>query len=253
MSQSKIALVTGGSRGLGKNMAIAIAKKGLDVILTYNSKKDEAFEVVREIENLGQKAAALQLNVSDSKTFELFISEVNATLKNTFGTDKIDYLVNNAGIGIYSSFAETTEEQFDTLVNIQFKGTFFLTQKALPVLANGGGIINISTGLARFSLPGYSAYASMKGAIETLTKYLAVELGSRGIRSNVVAPGAIETDFGGGVVRDNAALNQHIASQTALGRVGLPDDIGSVIAFLCTDEAKWVNAQRIEVSGGQSI
>lgn len=253
MSQSKIALVTGGSRGLGKNMAIAIAKKGLDVILTYNSKKDEAFEVVREIENLGQKAAALQLNVSDSKTFELFISEVNATLKNTFGTDKIDYLVNNAGIGIYSSFAETTEEQFDTLVNIQFKGAFFLTQKILPVLANGGGIINISTGLARFSLPGYSAYASMKGAIETLTKYLAVELGSRGIRSNVVAPGAIETDFGGGVVRDNAALNQHIASQTALGRVGLPDDIGSVIAFLCTDEAKWVNAQRIEVSGGQSI
>lgn len=253
MSQSKIVLVTGGSRGLGKNMAIALAKKGLDVILTYNSKKDEALEVIKEIENLGQKAAALQLNVADSKTFDAFFTEVNATLKNTFKTDKINYLVNNAGIGIYNSFAETTEEQFDTLVNIQFKGTFFLTQKALPVLADGGGIVNISTGLARFSLPGYAAYASMKGAIETLTKYLAAELGSRGIRSNVVAPGAIETDFGGGVVRDNAALNEHIASQTALGRVGLPDDIGSVVAFLCTDDAKWVNAQRIEVSGGQSI
>jgi len=253
MSQSKIVLVTGGSRGLGKNMAIALAKKGLDVILTYNSKKDEAFEVVKEIENHGQKAAALQLNVSDSKTFESFISEVNAILKTTFKTDKINYLVNNAGIGIYNSFAETTEEQFDTLVDIQFKGTFFMTQKTLPILADGGGIVNISTGLARFSLPGYAAYASMKGAIETLTKYLAAELGSRGIRSNVVAPGAIETDFGGGVVRDNAALNQHIASQTALGRVGLPDDIGSVVAFLCTDDAKWVNAQRIEVSGGQSI
>jgi len=253
MSQSKIVLVTGGSRGLGKNMAIALAKKGLDVIVTYNSKKNEALEVVQEIEKLGRKAAALQLNVSDSKTFDTFFTEVNATLKSTFGTDKINYLVNNAGIGIYNSFAETTEEQFDTLVNIQFKGTFFLTQKALPVLADGGGIVNISTGLARFSLPGYSAYASMKGAIETLTKYLAAELGSRGIRSNVVAPGAIETDFGGGVVRDNAALNQHIAAQTALGRVGLPDDIGSVVAFLCTDDAKWVNAQRIEVSGGQSI
>lgn len=253
MSQSKIVLVTGGSRGLGKNMAIALAKKGLDVILTYNSKKDEALEVIKTIENLGQKAAALQLNVADSKTFDTFFSEVHAVLKNNFNTDKINYLVNNAGIGIYNSFAETTEEQFDALVNIQFKGTFFLTQKALPVLADGGGIVNISTGLARFSLPGYAAYASMKGAIETLTKYLAAELGSRGIRSNVVAPGAIETDFGGGVVRDNAALNEHIASQTALGRVGLPDDIGSVVAFLCTDDAKWVNAQRIEVSGGQSI
>jgi len=253
MSQSKIVLVTGGSRGLGKNMAIALAKKGLDVILTYNSKKEEAQEVIGEIENLGQKAATLQLDVSNSKTFDAFFTHVNATLKDTFGTDKINYLVNNAGIGVYNSFAETTEEQFDTLVNIQFKGTFFLTQKALPMLADGGGIINISTGLARFSLPGYAAYASMKGAIETLTKYLAAELGSRGIRSNVVAPGAIETDFGGGVVRDNAAVNEHIASQTALGRVGLPDDIGGVVAFLCTDDAKWVNAQRIEVSGGQSI
>ncbi len=250
---NKIALVTGGSRGLGKNMALAIAQKGMDVIISYNSKKEEALEVVKEIEQLGQKAAALQLNVADSKSFAHFFEQVGSTLTGTFHSEKFNFLVNNAGIGIHASFAETTEEQFDTLVNIQFKGTFFLAQKALPLMADGGGIINISTGLARFSFPGYAAYASMKGAIETLTKYQAKELGARGIRANVVAPGAIETDFGGGAVRDNAALNAQIASATALGRVGLPDDIGSVVAFLCTDDAKWVNAQRIEVSGGMML
>jgi NAD(P)-dependent dehydrogenase (short-subunit alcohol dehydrogenase family) len=171
-------------------------------------------------------------------------------LKSTFGTDKIDYLVNNAGIGIHASFAATTTEQFDTLVDIQFKGPFFITQKALPLMADGGGVVNISSGLARFSLPGYAAYGAMKGAIETLTRYQAVELGARGIRSNVVAPGAIETDFGGGAVRDNEALNKQIASQTALGRVGLPDDIGGVVAFLCTEDSRWVNGQRLEASGG---
>jgi len=253
MANSKIVLVTGGSRGLGKNMALALAKKGLDVILTYNSKKDEADAVVSEIESLGQKALALQLNVGESKTFDAFFETLKAASNTTFGTDKIDYLVNNAGIGIYSSFEETTEEQFDTLLNIQFKGSFFLTQKALPILNDGGGIVNISTGLARFALPGYAAYAAMKGAMETLTRYQAKELGARGIRSNSVAPGAIETDFGGGVVRDNAEVNKHIASTTALGRVGLPDDIGGVVAFLCSDDAKWVNAQRIEVSGGTLI
>lgn len=251
--KTKIALVTGGSRGLGKNMALSIAKKGLDIILTYNSKKNEAEDVVKEIEKLGQKAVALQLNVADSGTFESFYSEVKNTLKENFGTEKIDFLVNNAGIGIHVPFAETTEEQFDTLVNIQLKGTFFMSQKALPILADGGGIVNISTGLARFSLPGYAAYATMKGGVETLTKYMAKELGSRKIRVNVVAPGAIETDFGGGVVRDNNDVNAHIASQTALGRVGLPDDIGGVVAFLCSDDAKWVNAQRIEASGGMFL
>lgn len=247
---AKIALVTGGSRGLGKSMALAIAQKGTDVIITYHSKKDEALEVVAEIERLGRKAAALQLNVAEVKGFDLFFEEVKTTLKEVFGTDKINYLVNNAGIGIHVPFEATTEQQFDTLLNIQFKGVFFLTQKALPLLADGAGIVNISTGLARFSLPGYAAYASMKGAIETLTKYLAKELGPRRIRVNVVAPGAIETDFGGGMVRDNEALNKSIASQTALGRVGLPDDIGPVVAFLCSDDSKWVNAQRIEASGG---
>jgi NAD(P)-dependent dehydrogenase (short-subunit alcohol dehydrogenase family) len=250
MEQTKIALVTGGSRGLGKNMALSLAGKGSDIILTYNNKKEEALEVVSEIEALGRKAAALQLNVSDVKSFDGFITDVSNTLSNTFGTDKINYLVNNAGIGIHVPFAETTEEQFDTLLNIQFKGVFFLTQKALGILQDGGSIVNVSSGLARFSLPGYAAYGAMKGAIETLTRYQAKELGSRGIRVNVLAPGAIETDFGGGMVRDNQEMNKQIASQTALGRVGLPDDIGSVVTFLCSDDSKWINGQRLEVSGG---
>ncbi|MBS7565042.1 SDR family oxidoreductase [Mucilaginibacter sp. Bleaf8] len=250
---NKIALVTGGSRGLGKNMALSIAKKGIDVIITYNSQKDEADAVVAEIEQLGQKAASLQLNTGDVKGFDVFVASLTEVLKNTFNTGHFHFLINNAGVGIHASFAETTEEQFDTLMNIHFKGTFFLTQKALPVIADGGRIINISTGLARFSTPGYAAYASMKGAIETLTKYQAKELGARGIAVNVVAPGAIETDFGGGVVRDNEAVNKGIASQTALGRVGLPDDIGGVVAFLCTEEARWINAQRIEASGGMFL
>lgn len=250
---TKIALVTGGSRGLGKNMAIAIAKKGLDVIITYNSKKEEADLVVKEIENLGQKAASIQLNVAESNTFDSFLSEVKEVLKNTFKTDKFDFLVNNAGIGIHKTYEETTEADFDLLTNIQFKGPFFLTQKALKVMNDGGGIVNISTGLARFSFPGYAAYASMKGAMEILTKYQAKELGGRQIKANIVAPGAIETDFGGGVVRDNEQLNKNLAAVTALGRVGLPDDIGGVVAFLCTEDARWVNAQRIEVSGGMNL
>ena len=252
-ANTKIALVTGGSRGLGKNMAIAIAKKGIDVIITYNSKKEEADDVVKEIENLGQKAVSLQLNVADSGSFDAFFTSVSEALKSTFQTDKFDFLVNNAGIGIHNSFIGTTEAEFDQLTNIQFKGPFFLTQKGLNFMNDGGGIVNISTGLARFSSPGYAAYASMKGAIETLTKYQAKELGERQIRANVVAPGAIETDFGGGVVRDNEQLNKILSSVTALGRVGLPDDIGGVVAFLCTEDARWVNAQRIEVSGGMNL
>ena len=252
-STNKIALVTGGSRGLGKNMAISIAKKGIDVILTYNSKKDEALAVVAEIEKVGRKAVALQLNTADTKNFDGFFTQVGAALKNTFGADHFDFLVNNAGVGVYASFAETTEEQFDQLVNIHFKGVFFLTQKALPLINDGGRIINLSSGLARFSFPGYAAYASMKGGIETLTKYMAQELGARGIAVNIVAPGAIETDFGGGVVRDNPEVNKHIAGLTALGRVGLPDDIGGVVAFLCTEDARWINAQRIEASGGMNL
>ena len=252
-TKSKIALVTGGSRGLGKNIAIALAKKGVDVILTYNSKAEEAQAVATEIEQAGQKAAALQLNTGDVKTFDNFFVQVRALLKDKFGTDRFDFLINNAGIGHQAPIAETTEENFDLLMNIHFKGVFFLTQKALPVINDGGRIINLSTGLARFSMPGYAAYASMKGAVETLSRYMAKELGSRGIAVNVVAPGAIETDFGGGMVRDNEHINKHIAGLTALGRVGLPYDIGGVVAFLCSDDARWINAQRIEVSGGMNL
>ena len=249
----KIALVTGGSRGLGKEMALSLAKKGIDVILTYNSKKEDAQAVVKAIEQAGQKAVALQLNTGDVKSFDAFFSQVKPVLKDHFETDHFDFLVNNAGIGLHASFAETNEEQFDTLLNVHFKGVFFFTQKALSLLADGGAIVNISSGLARFSFPGYGAYASMKGAIETLTKYQAKELGSRKIRVNVVAPGAIETDFGGGAVRDNTDVNNLISSLTALGRAGLPGDIGGVVAFLCTDDAKWINGQRIEVSGGMML
>ncbi|MFW0716754.1 SDR family NAD(P)-dependent oxidoreductase [Pedobacter sp. N23S346] len=251
--QNKIALVTGGSRGLGKNAALKIAEKGIDVIVTYQSKKEEAENTVSEIKKLGVNAAALQLDVADSSTFDHFIADVKATLKNTFNADYFDFLVNNAGIGIHTSFMETTEDQFNNLVNIHFKGPFFLTQKALSIINNGGAIINVSSGLARFSLPGYAAYGAMKGAMETLTRYQAKELGAKGIRSNIIAPGAIETDFGGGLVRDNKQMNAGIASQTALGRVGLPDDIGGVVAFLCTEEARWINAQRIEISGGMFL
>jgi NAD(P)-dependent dehydrogenase (short-subunit alcohol dehydrogenase family) len=252
-TQNKIALVTGGSRGLGKNAALKIASKGIDDIITYQSKKEEAEETVNEIKELGVKAVALQLNVAESKTFDTFFVEVKNALKSVFNAEKFDFLINNAGVGIHASFAETSEEQFDTLVNIHYKGAFFLTQKALPLLNDGSGIINVSTGLARFATPGYAAYASMKGAMETLTKYQAKELGARGIRSNIIAPGAIETDFGGGVVRDNDQLNAGIAANTALGRVGLPDDIGGVVAFLCTEDARWINAQRIEASGGMFL
>lgn len=250
---SKIALVTGGSRGLGRNMAISLAKKGIDVVFTYNSNKQKADEVVAEIQSLGQKAMAFQLDTSNVKVFDEFFKQVTASLKEQTGSTNFDFLINNAGTALYAPFAETTEAQFDDVMNIHYKGVFFLTQKALPFINDGGRIINISSGLARFSLPGSSAYGAMKGAIEVLTRYLAKELGSRGIAANIVAPGAIETDFGNGHVRDNKDLNQQIAGLTALGRVGLPDDIGGVVAFLCTDDARWINGQRIEVSGGVSL
>jgi NAD(P)-dependent dehydrogenase (short-subunit alcohol dehydrogenase family) len=249
----KIALVTGSSRGLGKNTAIALAKKGVGIIVTYNSSLDEAKNVVSTIEEMGGQAVALSLDTSNTKTFDSFVERLKQSLRDKWQTEQFDFLVNNAGIGVYAPFAETTEEDFDRLMNIQVKGVFFLTQKLLPSIADGGRIVNISSGLARFTLPGYSAYASTKGAIEVLTRYLAKELGARQITVNVVAPGAIETDFAGGSVRDNPEINKFIASQTALGRVGVPDDIGGAIASLLSEENRWVNAQRIEVSGGQSI
>ena len=252
-SGTKIALVTGGSRGLGKDMALRLAGKGIAVLLTYHTNAGAAAEVVAEIEQQGGKAAALQLNTADVKSFDVFFTEAAKTLKETFGADRFHYLINNAGTGTYAPFADTTEAQFDEMMSIHFKGVYFLTQKALPLLADGGRIINLSSGLARFTGPGYSAYASMKGGVETLSRYMAAELGARGIAVNVVAPGAIETDFGGGHVRDNPQINQGIASHTALGRVGLPDDIGGVVAFLCSADAGWINPQRIEVSGGVNL
>jgi NAD(P)-dependent dehydrogenase (short-subunit alcohol dehydrogenase family) len=248
-----IALVTGASRGLGKSTALHLAKRGIDVILTYRSGAAEAQATVAEIESMGRRAHALPLDVSKSATFVEFGIGLRDALSRNWQRDKLNFLVNNAGIGIHANFADTTEAQFDELVNIHLKGVFFLTQKLLPLLADGGRIVNISSGLTRFALPGYSAYAAMKGAIEVLSRYMAKELGPRGIAVNVVAPGAIETDFGGGMVRDDAQVNAMIAAQTALGRVGLPDDIGGVIASLLSPENGWINAQRIEASGGMFL
>ena len=249
----KVAIITGGSRGLGKAMAMNIAEKGQDVLLTYNNKQEEAEEVVNSIEKLGRKAVALRLDVSDITSFAAFREAVKEALKQTWNRDNFDFLVNNAGFGINALITETTEEQFDQLVNVHFKGAFFLTQTLLPLMADGGRIINISSGLARFSFPGNSVYGAVKGAVEVLTRYMAVELGSRGIVVNTVAPGAIATDFGGGVVRDNEAANRHVASQIPLGRVGQPEDIGGAVAALLSEETGWINGQRIEVSGGQRL
>jgi NAD(P)-dependent dehydrogenase (short-subunit alcohol dehydrogenase family) len=248
-----IALVTGGSRGLGKNTVLHLAKRGSDVILTYRSGADEAAQIVKEIEAMGRKAVALQLDVGVSSSFDSFAAQVKQSLAEVWKRDRFDHLVNNAGIGMHASVEQTTEAQFDTLMNVHLKGPFFLTQKLLPLIADGGRIVNISSGLARFTLPGYGAYATMKGGIEVLTRYLAKELGPRGISVNTLAPGAIETDFGGGAVRDNADLNKMIASQTALGRVGLPDDIGGAISSLLQPDNRWITGQRIEVSGGMFL
>lgn len=249
----KIAVVTGGSRGLGRNTALHLARRGVDVILTYRSQRTEAEQVVAEIAALGGSAVALQLDVAESGTFDSFVETLKGVLSEHWQRKTFDSLVNNAGIGIHAAFADTTEEQFDELVRIQLKGPFFLTQKLLPLIADNGRIVNVSSGLTRFSLPGYAAYAAMKGAMEVLTRYQAKELGARGIAVNIVAPGAIETDFGGGTVRDSAQVNAFIASQTALGRVGLPDDIGGMVASLLSDDNRWVNGQRIEASGGMFL
>ena len=249
----RIVLVTGGGRGLGKNAALKLASKGMGIILTWNSNEKEAQQVVDDIRQLGGKAAALPLNVGDISTFPRFVEQMKETLQTQWQCARFDYLLNNAGIGITAPYSAFTEAQCDQLLNIQFKGPFFLTQSLLPLINQGGRILNVSTGLSRFALPGYSAYAAMKGAMEVLTRYQAKELGERGITANIIAPGAIETDFGGGNVRDNAQLNAYIASQTALGRVGLPDDIGDAIAALLSDDLAWMTAQRIEVSGGMFL
>jgi len=252
VNTSKIALVTGGSRGLGRNTVLSLARRGVDSIFTYHSNEAEAQSAVAEVEAAGAKAVALRLDAGDTSSFAAFAESVREALK-SLDAERFDYLVNNAGTALYKPFAETTEAELDAVYNVHFKGVFFLTQALLPLINDGGRIVNISSGLARFSFPGSSAYASMKGAVEVLTRYLAKELGPRGIAVNTVAPGAIATDFGGGRVRDNADINKQVASYTALGRAGVPDDIGPMIASLLSDDNRWVTGQRIEVSGGMNL
>ena len=252
-STTKIALITGSSRGLGRNTALSLAKRGVDVIVTYHSNRTEAASVIAAIEELGRKAVALRLDSGQVSTFDGFVRDVGAALRDTWVRDRFDFLVNNAGTSHHAPFAETKESDFDQLVNVHFKGVFFLTQRLLPLIRDEGRIVNISSGLARVALPGSSAYGAMKGAVEVLTRYLAKELGPRGIRVNTVAPGAIETDFSGGVVRDNPEVNKFVSSITALGRAGVPDDVGPMIASLLSEDNRWVNGQRIEVSGGMLL
>lgn len=249
---SRIAIITGGNRGLGRNTVLNLAKRGVDSIFTYRTNREEAEAVAGLVGNAGRRAVALQLDTSNSGAFNPFVEQVREALTG-LGAERFDYLVNNAGMALYKPFDQTTEAELDALYAVHFKGVFFLTQKLLPLINDGGRIVNISSGLARFALPGSSAYGSVKGAVEVLTRYLAKELGSRGITVNTVAPGAIATDFGNGQVRDNPEMNQRVADMIALGRAGEPDDIGSMIAALLSDDNRWVNAQRIEVSGGMNI
>jgi len=248
----KIAIVTGGSRGLGRNTVLNLAKRGIDSIFTYHSNRAEADQVVAAVRETGRNALAIQLDTANTSSFDTFTQSVRSALAD-LGAERFDFLVNNAGTSLHKAFHETTEAELDAVYAVHFKGVFFLTQKLLPIINDGGRIVNISSGLARFSFPGSSAYACMKGAVEVLTRYLAKELGERRITVNTVAPGAIATDFSGGMVRDNPDLNKLIAGMTALGRVGHPDDIGPMIAALLSDDNRWVNAQRIEVSGGMII
>jgi NAD(P)-dependent dehydrogenase (short-subunit alcohol dehydrogenase family) len=249
---NKIAIVTGGSRGLGRSTVVSLARRGVNSIFTYHANRAEAEKVVGLVAEARRKAVALQLDTGDVRALDPFVQKVRASLAE-LGADRFDYLVNNAGTSLHKAFVQTTEEELDRLYNVHFKGVFFLTQKLLPLLNDGGRIVNISSGLARFTNPGSSAYGSMKGAVEVLTRYLAKELGPRGIAVNTVAPGAIETDFSGGMVRDNPEVNRRVAEMTALGRAGQPDDIGPMIAALLSDDNRWVNGQRIEVSGGMAL
>jgi NAD(P)-dependent dehydrogenase (short-subunit alcohol dehydrogenase family) len=246
----KIALVTGGSRGLGKEMALSLARKGIDVIITYRANEEEASNVAASIQQLGRKTAVLHLDMSQLQDLDQFINTLKGTLQTVWQSNSFDFLVNNAGMGATVPFEKVTEDLFDEFMNVHFKGVYFLTQKCIPFLNQGGRIINISSGTTRFSNPGYSVYASMKGAIEVFTRYLAKELGTKGIAANVVAPGPIETDFNNAAIRNNPNMKGMLSSLTPLGRVGTSEDIGGVVAFLCSEEGRWINGQRIEVSGG---
>ena len=250
---TQIAIITGAGRGLGRNTTLALARKGNDIVVTYRNSQADAESLVTEIEALGRKAVSLQLDAAEVSQFGAFAKTLTGVLTDHFGADRFDYLVNNAGEGAFAPFPETTEVQFDGLMQVHVKGVYFLIQTLLPMIADGGAIVNIGSGLTRVTYPGFSAYTIAKAAVDMMTVCLAKELGGRGIRVNSVAPGAIETDFGGGLVRDDPDVNRQFSEMTALGRVGVPDDIGPMIASLLTDENRWVTAQRIEVSGGQAI
>ena len=250
---SKIAIVTGGSRGIGKDIAINLASNGIDVILTYKSESTLALETVKAINSLGRKAVSIKLDMSVFKNISQFLDDLKPILKKEWDSENIDFLINNAGMGATVPIEKVTEEIFDTFLNVHFKGVYFLTQGLLPLMNQGGRVINISTGTTRFSNPGYSVYASMKGAIEIFTKYIAKEYGSKGIGSNIVAPGPVETDFNNAAIRSNPQFKTMLGSLTALGRVGAADDIGGIVAFLCSEKGSWINGQRIEVSGGINV
>ncbi len=250
---SKIALITGGSRGLGKNMALALAEKGADIIITYHTQKEEAEKVAEEVRSRGRKASVLFFDAADVKGIDTFLDQVKATLQSNWNTDRFDFLINNAGVGATLPIPQVTEDVFDNLVNIHFKSAYFLTQKSIPIMNDGGSVINLSSGTTRFCVPGYSVYSSLKGAMEVFTKYIAKEFGARGIRANIVAPGPVETDFNNAAIRNNPQMKTHLSSLSPLGRVGQANDIGSVVAFLCSPESGWINGQRIEVSGGINL
>ncbi len=250
---SKIALITGGSRGLGRSMVLALAKKGVDSIFTYASNEDAALAVVDEVKQLGSNAVVLQFEATDFTAYNEFAARVKALLSDKFNDRPLDFLINNAGTGLHKSIADTTMEDMDFLYQLHVKAPYFLTQSLLSEIADNGHIVNLSSGLARFSVPGASAYAMMKGAVEVMTRYMAKELGERGISVNTLAPGAIATDFNGGAVRDNPQMNQFVSSVTAKGRVGEAEDIGPLVASLLTSDANWMTGQRIEASGGMFL
>ena len=252
INATKIALVTGGSRGIGRSTVLHLAARGVDSIFTYRENQAEAANVVAAVERQGRRAIALKLDTGIAASFDAFVGHVKTAI-GELGATRFDYLVNNAGQSLHKAFDQTTEDELDAIYNVHFKGVYLLTQKLLPLIADGGRIINISSGLARVSMPGSSAYGAMKGAVEVLTRYMAAELGPRGIAVNTVAPGAVATDFSGGMVRDTPEVAKRISDMTALGRVGLPDDLGAMISSLLSDDNRWISGQRIEVSGGMLV
>ncbi|HEX6521876.1 MAG TPA: SDR family oxidoreductase [Streptosporangiaceae bacterium] len=248
----RVAIVTGGSRGIGRSSVMNLAARGVNVVFTYNSNAEAADEVAAEARKYGPEVSALQLDVSKVDTFDSFVDEVRSTLA-ALGTDRFDYLVNNAGIWHTASFADTTAEDLDRLYAVNIRGLFFITQKLLPFIRDNGRILNLSSGLVRFVFPGKGAYAASKGAVEPLTRYLAAELGPRGIRVNSLAPGATATDFSGGVIRDDPNYRKRVGDITALSRPAEPEEIGSVVAALLSDDMCWINGERIEASGGMRL